>query len=152
VNNKLIIDQLFNHDKEFRYGTIRLEAGKQYKTKLEYYEAIGGATIRLGWYYHDPTLIDEAVALAKKSDAVVICAGIDRFWEAEGADRTDFELPLVQNELIKAVSAVNPNVLVVFNNGGPLNVMPWINNVSGLVEAWFTGNEGGNAMADVLFG
>ncbi|MDO9255667.1 MAG: glycoside hydrolase family 3 C-terminal domain-containing protein [Bacteroidales bacterium] len=152
VNDKLIIDQWFNHDKEFRYGTIRLEAGKPYKIKLEYYEAIGGATIRLGWYYHDPKLIDEAVALAKKSDAVVICAGIDRFWEAEGADRTDFELPLIQNELIKAVSAVNPNVIVVLNNGGPLNVMPWINNVSGLVEAWFTGNEGGNAIADVLFG
>jgi beta-glucosidase len=152
VNDKLIIDQWFNHDKEFRYGTINLEAGKPYKIKLEYYEAIGGATIRLGWYYHDPKLIDEAVALAKKSDAVVICAGIDRFWEAEGADRTDFELPLIQNELIKAVSAVNPNVIVVLNNGGPLNVMPWINTVSGLVEAWFTGNEGGNAIADVLFG
>ena len=152
INDKLIIDQWYSHDKEFRYGTIKLEAGKPYKIKVEYYEEIGGAAIRLGWYYHDPKLIEEAVALAKKSDAVVICAGIDRFWEAEGADRTDFELPLVQNELIKAVSAVNPNVIVVLNNGGPLNVKPWINNVSALVEAWFTGNEGGNAIADVLFG
>jgi beta-glucosidase len=152
VNDKLIIDQWYSHDKEYRYGTIKLEAGNPYKIKVEYYEEIGGAAMRLGWYYHDPKLVDEAVALAKKSDAVVICAGIDRFWEAEGADRTDFELPLVQNELIKAVAAVNPNVIVVLNNGGPLNVMPWINNVSALVEAWFTGNEGGNAIADVLFG
>jgi len=152
VNDKLIIDQWYSHDKEYRYGTIKLEAAKPYKIKVEYYEEIGGAAMRLGWYYHDPNLIDEAVALAKKSDAVVICAGIDRFWEAEGADRSDFELPLVQNELIKAVAAVNPNVIVVLNNGGPLNVMPWVNNVSALVEAWFTGNEGGNALADVLFG
>jgi beta-glucosidase len=152
INDKAIIDQWFSHDKEFRYGTIKLEAGKSYKIKVEYYEEIGGATIRLGWYYHDPKLIDEAVALAKKSDAVVICAGIDRFWEAEGADRSNFELPLVQNELIQAVASVNSNVVVVLNNGGPLNVTPWINDVSGLLEAWFTGNEGGNAIADVLFG
>jgi len=152
VNNQLIIDQWFSHDKEYRYGTIKLEAGKAYNIKVEYYQEIGGATINMGWYYHDPKLIDEAVDLAKKSDAVVICAGIDRFWEAEGADRTNFDLPLVQNELIKAVSAVNPNTVVVLNNGGPLNVTPWLNSVSALAEAWFNGNDGGDAIADVLFG
>jgi beta-glucosidase len=152
IDDKLIIDQWFSHDKEYRYGTAELEGGKSYKIKVEYYEEIGGATIRFGWYYHDPKKIDAAVKLAKSSDAAVIFAGLDRFWEAEGADRTDFELPGIQNELIRAVASANPKTIVVLNNGGPLNVKPWLDKVPALMEAWFTGNEGGNAIADVLLG
>ncbi|MFH0758030.1 MAG: glycoside hydrolase family 3 C-terminal domain-containing protein [Bacteroidota bacterium] len=152
VNGKMIIDQWFSHDREYRYGTIWLEEKKEYDIRLEYYEEIGGATMSLGWYYHNSKEFNDAVSLAEASDAVIIYAGLDRFWEAEGADRTDFELPRVQTELIQAIARVNPNVIVVLNNGGPINVRPWINNVPGLVEAWFTGNEGGNAIADVLFG
>jgi len=152
VNSEILIDQWYSHDKEFRFGTIELEEGIAYSIKLEYYEEIGGATMRLGWFYHDPEKIEEAVRLAKISDAVVICAGIDKFWEAEGADRSNFDLPLVQNRLIEEVAKVNSNVVVVLNNGGPLNLRPWIKEVPGLVEAWFNGNEGGNAVADILFG
>lgn len=152
INDELLIDQWFSHDKEYRYGTIWLEEGKACKIRLEYYEEIGGATIRLGWYYHDPAKLQEAVRLAKHADAVVLCAGIDKFWEAEGSDRTNFDLPLIQDQLIKEIAAVNPNTIVVLNNGGPLNVRPWLDEVPALLEAWFTGNEGGNALADVLFG
>ena len=100
---------------------------------------------------YSENLMDEAVALAKRSDVAVIVAGLNNEWEAEGFDRVNMDLPGEQNELIKRVAAVNPNTIVVLNAGSPLS-MPWVKDVAGIVEQWYNSQECGNALADVLFG
>jgi beta-glucosidase len=96
--------------------------------------------------------LKKAVEMAKKADVVILYIGTTLATEAEGRDRTTLALPGNQEELVEAVMAVNPKTVVVEMNAGPLAV-PWIkDNVPAVVEAWWGGEEGGNAIADVLFG
>ena len=96
--------------------------------------------------------LQKAVEMAKKADVVVLCIGTTLSTEAEGRDRTTLSLPGNQQELVEAVMKVNPKTIVVEMNAGPLAI-PWIReNVPAIVEAWWGGEEGGNAIADVLFG
>jgi len=100
---------------------------------------------------HAPDLIAEAVDLAKRSDAVVMIAGLNSEWESEGFDRLDMKLPGVQDELIERVVAANPNTVVVLNVGSAVE-MPWIDKVPAVLQLWYDSQEQGNALADVLFG
>jgi beta-glucosidase len=97
-------------------------------------------------------LIDEAVALAKKSDVAVLCIGSNREYETEGADRLDLSLPFGEQALVNAVTAVNPNTIIVVMAGAPydLNEIKKTNHT--IVWSWFNGTEAGNALADVLTG
>jgi beta-glucosidase len=102
--------------------------------------------------YNKEEEIQKAVDIAKKADVVILYLGTSLGIEAEGRDRTTLALPESQQELAEAVVAVNPNTVVVEMNAGPLAV-PWIKeNVPAIVEAWWAGEEGGNAIANVLFG
>ncbi|MCG6949175.1 MAG: beta-glucosidase BglX [Acidobacteria bacterium] len=93
-----------------------------------------------------------AVAAARSADAVVLALGEDSLQSGEGRSQVDIGLKGVQKDLLKAVLAVNPNVVVVLMNGRPL-VLDWIaNSVPAILEAWHLGSEAGNAIADVLFG
>lgn len=96
--------------------------------------------------------IPDAVAAAKSAEAAVIFAGLGNDIESEGVDRTSMALPAGQVELIKAVAAVNPNTVVVLLSGNPLEMQDWIGQVKSVVHFWYPGQEGGRAMADVLFG
>ena len=97
-------------------------------------------------------MINDAVAAAKASDAVVAFLGIHQTQEREGVDRTTLDLPGSQNDLIKAVHAVGKPLVVVLINGGPLAI-EWIaKNVSAIVEAFYPGEMGGDAIADILMG
>ena len=94
----------------------------------------------------------QAAALAKGADVAVVYVGTTNAIEAEGRDRTSLGLPGRQEELVKAVLAANPKTVVVLMNAGPLTV-PWIkDHAPAILEAWWNGVEGGNAIADVLFG
>jgi beta-glucosidase len=84
-------------------------------------------------------------------NAVIIAAGISNEYEGEGEDRS-FTLPEFQDELIKNVSAVNPRTVVVFHGGGNFDSQQWISQVDGLVEAFYPGQNGGQALAEILFG
>lgn len=97
-------------------------------------------------------LIDQAVALAKTTDVAILCIGANREYESEGHDRKDLELPYGEQALVNAVSAVNPNTIVVMMAGAPynLNAINKLNHT--IVWAWFNGSEAGNALADVLTG
>jgi len=81
----------------------------------------------------------------------VIFAGLSNEWESEGVDRETMDLPGAQTELIRRVAAANPNTVVVLNTGSPVT-MPWVDDVPAVVQAWYAGQEAGNAIADVLFG
>jgi len=98
--------------------------------------------------YYDGTDIAKAAALARASDIVVV-VGLQ--WMSEGWDVPDLSLPGNQNALIEAVAAANPQTVVVLETGGPV-LMPWLDKVSAVVEAWYPGNRGANALARILFG
>lgn len=93
-----------------------------------------------------------AADVAKKADVAIVYVGTTLDVENEGRDRTTLTLPGNQEELIKAVVAANPRTIVVLMNAGPLAI-PWVkDNVPAIIEAWWGGEEGGNAIADVIFG
>lgn len=100
----------------------------------------------------EAALIREAAATAKKADVALVFVGTTLEIEAEGRDRTRLGLPGRQEELIQAVHAANPKTVVVLLNAGPLAI-PWTKeHVPAILEAWWNGEEGGHAIADVLFG
>ncbi len=103
-------------------------------------------------YSVNDSLIGVAVETAKSADAAIIFAGTNRTVESEAADRKNISLPFGQEALIKAVSEVNPNTIVVIVAGAPLDLREVVPNTRALVWSWFNGSEGGNAIADVLLG
>ena len=110
----------------------------------------------------DPKLIAEAVAAAKAADVVIYVGGSfhgydytkwnDNAYDAEGTDKPDLKMPFGQDELVRAVQAANPNTVVVLLGGGPIEVAAWAGQAKAVLEAWYPGMEGGNALAHVLFG
>ncbi|WP_406135153.1 glycoside hydrolase family 3 C-terminal domain-containing protein [Streptomyces sp. NBC_01089] len=93
----------------------------------------------------------EAVAAARAADAVVVVVGTTEESESEGTDRVSLVLPGGQNELVRAVARVRPDTVVVVNAGGPV-LLPWRDEVAAVLIGWFPGQEGGHAVADILFG
>lgn len=96
-------------------------------------------------------LADEAVKLAADADIAVVFAGLPESIESESFDRKDMKLPECQNRLIERIAEVQKNVVVVLHNGAPVE-MPWIDKVSGVLEAYLAGEAVGEAEADILFG
>ncbi|KAG6811171.1 hypothetical protein H0H92_008655 [Tricholoma furcatifolium] len=95
--------------------------------------------------------IQAAVSLAARSDAVLYVGGLTPEWESEGFDRPTLHMPGLQDELIQRLADANPNTVVVIQAGSAV-AMPWVDSVAGLLQAWYLGNESGNAIADVLYG
>jgi beta-glucosidase len=110
----------------------------------------------------DPQLIAEAVAAAKAADVAIFVGGSthgydyskwsDNAYDAEGVDKPDMNMPFGQDELLRAVLAANPRTVVVLLGGGPIDVSAWAGQAKGILEAWYPGMEGGNALAHILFG
>ena len=98
-------------------------------------------------------LLSDAVSAAKSSDMVIFIGGLNKsdHEDAEGADRLQYGLPYGQDEVISALAAANPN-LVVVNISGNAVAMPWVNEVPAIVQDWYIGSEAGNSLADVLTG
>jgi beta-glucosidase len=100
----------------------------------------------------DDADIGKAVDAARGADVAIVCLGTNLKVETEGHDRTDLALPGVQEKLLEAVVAVNPKTVVVLMNAGPLSTKWARDNTPAMIEAWYAGEEGGNAIADVLLG
>jgi len=99
----------------------------------------------------DENLIEEAKEVAKKSDVVVIFAGLPERYESEGFDRPNMKMPENHNRLIEEIAKINKNVVVVLSNGAPVE-MPWVDKVKAILETYRGGQAWGGAVADVLFG
>jgi beta-glucosidase len=97
--------------------------------------------------------LQEAVDAASAADVAIVIVGLDAEWESEGYDRKTMDLPSdgSQDRLIEAVVKANPRTVVVNQSGSPVT-MPWADRVPTVLQAWYQGQEAGNALADVLFG
>jgi len=111
----------------------------------------GEAHIKIGIAQEGTLVNQSAIDLAKKADAVIVAVGYDADIETEGADR-EFQLPPGQDELIERIAAVNPNTIVTVTSGGSVDVSRWIDHVAALLQNWYPGQEGGTALAEVVFG
>lgn len=151
LDGELVIDNWAPHQVVTKTYTAVLEAGQPYDIRFEYFNAGLYAIVKFGWEPFDTDPIDQAVELARAADAAVVVAGLDKPFEGEGHDRTSLDFPGRQDELIERVLRANPRTVVVLNNGTPV-LMPWIQKAPAALEAWYPGQEGGRALADVLFG
>jgi beta-glucosidase len=126
---------------------VNLVAGQTYTLQL----SGGGESANLSWAMPSDLApgIAQAVAAAKAASTAVVVVSDDT--ETEAADRPSLNLPSAQNELISAVAAANPRTVVVIDAGAPV-VMPWVNQVASVVDAWYPGESNGTALANVLFG
>lgn len=97
-------------------------------------------------------LIDEAVKAAKDADVIVAAVGESRGMSHESSSRTDLNIPETQRELIRALKATGKPLVLVLMNGRPLTILEENQSADAILETWFSGTEGGNAIADVLFG
>ncbi len=152
IDDKLVIDDWADHSAQSDIYKMHFEKDKPYNIKLEYYEHGGDAIIKMGWRSPNEKLIDEAVNVAKISDAAILFVGTSYNFESESLDRTDLNMPEDQNDLINQIASVNKNTIVVVTSGSPVLMSDWIDNVSAVVENWFGGDEIGNAITDVLTG
>ena len=151
IGDDTAIDDWQRHSQTVDSYARHLEAGQAYKIRLEYFEAVGTAIVGFGVTRAEAAIGRETKALAAKSDAVVICVGFDPKNESEGSDRT-FQLPGGQDELIRQISEVNKNTIIVLTAGGNVDMTQWIDRVPAILHAWYPGQEGGTALAQVLFG
>ncbi|KAF7914950.1 hypothetical protein BELL_0659g00040 [Botrytis elliptica] len=174
VDGKLVIDNTTKQTRGTMFfscgtveerGVVSLKKGQTYHLKVEFASSptckldkgnnvlFGPGAIRLG----GAKIIDadeeiaRAAELAKDADQVIICAGLNSDWEGEGADREIFGLPLHMNKLISTLTPLNPNTVVVIQSGTPV-ALPFLSTTPALLQAWYGGNETGNAIADVIFG
>jgi beta-glucosidase len=111
----------------------------------------GKTTMNFGIVRPETLVSAETKALAARADTVIVAAGFDADTEGESSDRM-FRLPPGQDELIRQMAAVNKNTIVVMTSGGGVDMTRWIDHVPALLEAWYPGEEGGTALAQLLFG
>lgn len=135
-------------------GTIVLEAGREYELTVDQHKSSGITVAGLLVGARSPLAEDafeRAVAAAGEAEVAIVVVGTNDEWESEGADRTRMDLPLDQDDLVRAVAAANPRTIVVLNTGSPVP-MPWLDDVAAVVQVWFGGQELGDGLADVLTG
>jgi beta-glucosidase len=151
-DDKLVLDN-WKESREL-LGSVKLDLDTNpHKIVLEQHghSHWRGGYFQMGFIREDSCVLPEAKKLAANADAVIVAVGFDTQSESEGGDRT-FQLPPGQDELIEAMTAANKNTVVVVTSGGGVEMSKWIDRVPALMEAWFPGQEGGKAAAEILFG
>ena len=158
---RLIFDgkELFRFDRSTgTKAALNLEAGKEYEVVVEYYNDRDHAIAQIKWSLpavgdkERIELYGKAGQLARECDAVVAVMGINRSIEREGQDRTEITLPADQQEFIRELYRINPNTILVLVAGSPLSLIWEDVNLPAIVDAWYPGEKGGTAVAEVLFG
>ncbi|KAH9226915.1 glycoside hydrolase family 3 protein [Colletotrichum gloeosporioides 23] len=147
------------------FASRELEAGKTYRLRVDnvvvppptrphdntLFHKISGVSVGMLFRHNEEQMFRDAVTAAEGADAVVLVVGHNNDTEREGSDRTSLSLPRRTDELVAAVAAVNPNVVVVTQSACAV-AMPWIDGPAAIVHAWYQGQECGNTIADVIFG
>ena len=165
VDGKLVADAWTNWTKGRTFfeegcdevvGTVTLEAGRAHDIVIEFatkdFATLGLAAFAAGIGLPlGDAAIAEAVEAARNAETALVFIGRNGEWDTEGSDLPGIVLPGRQNELVEAVAAANPRTVVVLQTGGPVE-MPWVDKVAAVLQAWYPGQEAGNAIADVLTG
>lgn len=175
VDGKVVVDiwdwtekgEAMFDDSQQQLFDLQLEAGKPIELTAELTNELrpirrqkaenrthGYGGVRIGYKEEDKKdYLQEAIDIAKAADVAVVIVGLDGEWESEGYDRSSMALPKdgSQDRLIEAVFKANPRTIVVNQTGSPI-AMPWADRVPAILQAWYQGQEAGNALADVLFG
>jgi beta-glucosidase len=155
VDDKLVADRWTRKTAPLEATRIALEL-RPHKIVLEHRAEAGGLDgplpfVRLGIVREGDWVDAAASQLAAQADAVIVAVGFDAASEAEDWDRT-FQLPPGQNELIRRICSINAHCVVVVTSGGAVDMTGWIGSAPGLLQSWYLGQEGGTALAKVLFG
>ncbi len=151
------------HHPDMKYKKLRLEAGKAYEIRIKYYQRDSTyPMMKLVWEVPGQNLKQQALDLAKESDLIVLVMGLSPRLEGEemdvhvpgfaGGDRTRLSLPPVQTDLAKAIFALGKPTVLVLMNGSAISFQWEAENIPAILEAWYPGQAGGAAIADVLFG
>jgi beta-glucosidase len=152
-----------DHSSRTAYEYVQLKAGKSYQIQVEYIQNnTEYSNVHIFWEVPNQNLKNEAVKLAQNSDIVVLCMGLSPLLEGEemnvkvdgfsGGDRLDIKLPESQSELIREIQKLGKPTVLVLLNGSALAFNWEAENIPAVVEAWYPGQAGGTAIADVLFG
>lgn len=153
VNDKLMIDQWEKTSYHSRLISFNFEKDKKYAIRIEFQETKGNAYIKFISDFEVINNVDkelaEAVSLAKQADVVVIAAGIK---EGEFQDRAMLNLPGNQEQLINEMAKTGKPIVVLLVGGSAITMGNWINKVAAVLNVWYPGEEGGNAIAETLFG
>ncbi len=153
IDGHLAIDNWIKRSFGTRLADVSFVAGSTHDIRLEFFESTGNARVKLVW---DAGVVDdherqisEAVAAASQSDVAVVVGGIE---EGEFRDRASLALPGYQEELIQRVAATGRPTVVVLVGGSAITMSRWLDRVGAVLDVWYPGEEGGNAVADVLHG
>ena len=153
LNNTFIISQWVKGSYGSQLKKFHFEKGKSYPVKIEFFESSGSVRLKLVWKKEEDTkwqkTIANAVETAKKAKEIIVVAGIE---EGEGLDRAFLNLPGHQEEMILKLAELKKKIVVVLIGGSAITMSKWINKVDGIIYCWYPGEQGGNAVADVLFG
>jgi beta-glucosidase len=161
LDGKMIVDDPKSHDSRPAVAEVALEKGRRYALKIEYFQGRARG-VKLVWTRLSPDPVAEAVAAARQADVVIAVVGITSNLEGEemevavpgfkGGDRTSLDLPKEEEDLLKAVKGSGKPLVVVLMNGSALSVN-WANeNANAILDAWYSGEEGGTAIAQTLAG
>ncbi|MDD4257427.1 MAG: glycoside hydrolase family 3 C-terminal domain-containing protein [Bacteroidales bacterium] len=162
-DGKELISRNQDHHPGKVYEFVYLQAGKSYPLSLRYYQKeTEYAIMRLLWDAPGRQLKQEAIQVASASDLVILCMGLSPSLEGEemkvrvkgfkDGDREDIQLPASQVELIKAIARLNKPTVLVLLNGSAVSFDNEIKSLPAILEAWYPGQEGGTAIADIIFG
>ena len=151
VDGKQVIEQTQVEGQVPEDTTVDLTAGQTIGVVADYSPAFSGNRFSLGVANEADLIAPEVKQYASIADAVVVAVGFDKTTEGEGADRT-FTLPWGQDALIEAAAAANPHTIVTLTGGGAMDTTRWLDKVPALLHLYYPGQEGGRAVAEVLFG
>ncbi len=162
LDGKLLVEDWSNHAPSTKYADIKIVKGRKYAIKLEYFQGGGGAVAKLIGSRPGGDLVIPAVAAAKQADVVIAVVGISPELENEetgidipgfkGGDRTSIDLPQEEQKLLEAVKDTGKPLVVVLTNGSALAVNWAQANANAILDAWYSGEEGGTAIAETLAG
>lgn len=163
VDGKIVVEDWTEHDElTAKSNHIHLEKGKPHTIKIEYFQSSGQPQFFVQWELLNVDHTQRAVDLAKRSDVVIFVGGITAQLEGEempvdyngfkGGDRTHLKLPKVQDDLLKALHTTGTPLVLVLSSGSALAVNWEKETLPAIVQLWYPGEEGGTALADVLFG
>ena len=152
VDNRLVFDNWSNWYAFVSEVPMTLTASP-HQIELDYcaHHGWGKTVLNLGIVRPETLVSPSAKSLASRADAVVLAVGFDASIEGESSDR-EFRLPPAQDELVSEVAALNKRTIVVLTSGGSVDLSGWLDRVPALLEAWYSGQEGGTALAQLLFG